>query len=251
MGKGLIQRRLNILFIGNSHTYLHNMPRMLAELVKAANKGFVLGVRQCTGEGVSLEWHWKNPQTRETIVSEEWDAVVLQDRSGGPLENLDSFNTHTRLLDKEIKNRGAETLLFMTWPLKSRPQTLKKLAKAYTAMARDLGAKLAPVGLAWQRVAQLNPDFELYHQDGRHANPFGAYLAACVFFAVLFAESPEGLPGILLINGTKRVDLDPQKALFLQEVAFEMVSEFSPLSVSDPRNRDSVKGRLQRPTPKH
>jgi len=48
---------LNVLFIGNSHTYLHYMPRMLVELVHAANRGFNLRVDMITGEGADLKWH--------------------------------------------------------------------------------------------------------------------------------------------------------------------------------------------------
>ena len=81
---------MNILFIGNSHTYLHYMPQMLWELVHADDSGFELNIDQITGEGVGLKWHWKNSPTLETIRRGPWDYVVLQDRSG-PLEDLGSF----------------------------------------------------------------------------------------------------------------------------------------------------------------
>ncbi len=42
---------LEVLFIGNSHTYLNYMPQMLLALVSAEDRGFELDVDQCTGEG--------------------------------------------------------------------------------------------------------------------------------------------------------------------------------------------------------
>ncbi len=84
----------------------------------------------------------------------------------------------------------------MTWADRIRPETQAVLADAYTKMAQELGAILAPVGLAWEAVLRVDPDFDLHHQDGRHANPIGSYLTACVFYSVLFNTSPEGLPGI-------------------------------------------------------
>ena len=39
---------MNVLFIGNSHTYLHYMPQMLGELVRAADSGFQLNIDQIT-----------------------------------------------------------------------------------------------------------------------------------------------------------------------------------------------------------
>ena len=95
--------KLNVLFIGNSHTYLHYMPQMLGELVRAADCGFKLNIDQITGEGAGLQWHWNNQPSREKIRSGRWDWVVLQDRSGGPLEELETFRTHARRLEEEIR----------------------------------------------------------------------------------------------------------------------------------------------------
>ena len=198
---------------------------MILELAKAEDRGFRLSVDQSTGNGVSLEWHWNNPATRGMITDKRWNYVVLQDRSGGPVEKRASFETHARLLAEEIRNTGAETILYMTWANKPRPETQAILADAYGKMARDLGAGLAPVGLAWERAYRLDPGFNLHHPDGRHANPAGSYLAACVFYAVFFDASPEGLPGTLFIRDKKRVDLDRDRALFLQKIAFETVDK--------------------------
>ena len=112
----------------------------------------------------------------------------------------------------------------MTWALKSEPETQTDLAEAYGHTASELGAKLAPVGLAWQKAQRSDPDLDLFHPDGRHANPAGAYLTACVFYAVLLEKSPEGLPGRLLIKGKDRVNLDEDQARFLQKIAFDIVS---------------------------
>ena len=216
---------LTVLFIGNSHTYLHFMPLMLVELVNAEERGFTVSVAQCTDEGVSLEWHWNNQATGDMIAGKKWDYVVLQDRSGGPLEERASFESHARMLDGEIKKQGAQTVFFLTWALKSEPETQALLAEAYGHVAAELGAKSAPVGLAWERAHQSDPELNLYHSDGRHANPAGAYLTACVFYSVLFGSNPEGLPGTLFIRGKDRVNLEKDKALFLQKAAFEIASK--------------------------
>ena len=214
---------LNVLFIGNSHTYLHYMPQMLVKLAEGDGRGIALHVDQVTGEGAALQWHWNNTSTREKIRSRRWDYVVLQDRSGGPLEDLESFRTHSRLLDGEIRRQGAQTVFYMTWSNKSRPETQGILADAYEQIAAELGAGLSPVGLAWKRVQALNNELNLYHIDDRHANPIGAYLSACVFYAVFFKTSPEGLPAILRIEGKIRLDLAEDRAGFLQKIAYDTV----------------------------
>ncbi len=112
----------------------------------------------------------------------------------------------------------------MTWANRNRPETQALLADAYTNIARELDAILAPVGLAWQQVQRLIPGLDLYHPDGRHANPIGSYLTACVLYAALFNTSPEGLPGAILIEGKVRLDLDQDTARYMQKIAFDAVN---------------------------
>jgi hypothetical protein len=52
---------------------------------------------------------------------------------------------------------------------------------------------VALVGLAWQSVLQHEPQLGLWGPDGSHPSPLGSYLAANVFYALIFDESPSGL----------------------------------------------------------
>ena len=216
--------KYSVLFIGNSHTYLNFMPQMLLMLANAEDRGFELTTNQCTGEGAGLQWHWNNPPSREAIGKKRWDYVVLQDRSGGPLEAPVSFVQHARLLDNQIKKRGARTILYLTWANRKRPGTQAALTEAYTNLANKLKSGIAPVGMAWETVHRVAPGFDLYHRDGRHANPAGSYLAACVFYSVLFNTTPEGLPGTFSHKGKQRLELAGDQARLLQKAAWETVS---------------------------
>ena len=211
------RRSMKVLFIGNSHTYLHYMPRMLVKMAQVA--GRQLYTDQITGEGASLQWHWNNTPTREKIRGRSWDYVVLQDRSGGPLQDIEAFQTYGRRLAEEIQRQEAKIIFFMTWANKTRLETQKSIADAYRELAAEAGAVLAPVGLAWENALARDSTLDLHHIDGRHANPSGAYLTACVFYAVLFNVSPEGLPANLKIKGKIRLDLDVKRAGFLQNMA--------------------------------
>jgi Asp-tRNA(Asn)/Glu-tRNA(Gln) amidotransferase A subunit family amidase len=222
---------MNVLFIGNSHTYLHYMPQMFGELAQAADSSIQLNIDQITGEGAGLQWHWNNQPSREKIRSGRWDWVVLQDRSGGPLEESESFRTHARRLDEEIRRQGAKTVFFMTWANKYRRRTQKMIAEAYLQIAAELGAVLAPVGLAWEKAQALDLELNLHHIDDRHANPSGAYLSACVFYTVFFNASPEGLPATLQIEGKIRLDLAENRAGFLQKIAYETVLEAKRMTI--------------------
>ena len=215
--------KLHVLFIGNSHTYLHYMPQMLVGLGMAGDRGFEIDVEQSVGEGASLEWHWNNEPSRQMMGGRKWDFIVLQDRSGGPLEEPDSFYRHARLLDAEIKKLGAKTVFYLTWAQRDHPAGQARLTEAYSRMAHELNAILAPVGLAWENARRHSSCPAFYHKDGRHASPVGAYLTACVFYAVLAGKSPGGLPESFFIEGKNRPDQEQDQALVLQKVAWETV----------------------------
>ena len=51
----------------------------------------------------------------------------------------------------------------------------------------------APVGFAWSRVHRADPALPLWVDDGSHPTTAGTYLAACVFFAAIFHQSPNGI----------------------------------------------------------
>ena len=87
------------------------------------------------------------------------------------------------------------------------------LTAAYTDIAFEVGAMLAPVGEAFAAALILDPGSPLWLPDNYHPSAEGSYLAACVFFTRVFSESPIGLN---FFGG-----LDPARALFYQEVAAE------------------------------
>ena len=99
---------LRILFIGNSHTYLHKMPWILCELAAVHEGVRPVEVDQCTGNGVSLEWHWHNPGTRGKIAEGGWDYVVLQERSGGTIEDRKVFTVTPGSWTRTSVGRGPE-----------------------------------------------------------------------------------------------------------------------------------------------
>jgi len=74
-----------ILFIGNSHTYMNDVPGLIAELAKAAGKAEVWVTRVLEG-GWELEGHWNDAVAQQKIADTWFDFVMLQERSTKPCE---------------------------------------------------------------------------------------------------------------------------------------------------------------------
>lgn len=208
---------LQVLFIGNSFTYFNDMPKMVAALAKAG-KQRPLRFVQITPGGWTLENHWNDGKARAAIQSRRWDFVVLQEQSMGPLVNKSSMFISAKKLDAEIRRQGAKTLLYMTWAYQNRPEDQAALSQAYLDLAQEIDAEVVPVGLAWRRALQDDPQRKLHLPDKRHPNATGSYLAACVFYATLYDQSPAGLPGDI-------GKLTAAEALPLQVIAWQVAAE--------------------------
>jgi hypothetical protein len=89
------------------------------------------------------------------------------------------------------------------------------LFDGYMSIVHELDTRVAPVGVAWAEAHKQNPQLNLWQDDGSHPAMQGTYLAACVFYATIFDESPEGL--------SYRSDLSKDEAQWLQKVAADAV----------------------------
>ncbi|MEJ5311550.1 MAG: SGNH/GDSL hydrolase family protein [Anaerolineae bacterium] len=209
-----------ILFIGNSYTYCNELPTMLAQLAAAGGKD--VEVHQVTTGGVTLEWHVQNEATLAALT-EPWDIVVLQEHSIRPIQDTPKMAMAAAALQAIIASTGAQTVLFMTWARQHFPEMQAGLARVYNAVAQDIGARVAPVGLAWEAALAADPSLALYTEDKSHPTPLGSYLAACVFYATFFGESPVGLPAKLMTAGGEVLVAIPEaQARLVQSAAWEV-----------------------------
>jgi hypothetical protein len=187
-------KSIRVLFIGNSYTYVNDLPNMLAALARAGNQRPVVYDRETPG-GCTLEKHWKDGKAVKKITAAKWDYVVLQEQSLRPLTDRPRMFEYAAKLDGAIQKQQARTLLYQTWARQDAPQRQDDLSKAYLDLGQELKARVAPVGMAWERALKEDPQRVLYSADKSHPARAGTYLAACVFYATIFGQSPEGLPG--------------------------------------------------------
>jgi len=216
---------VHILFIGNSYTFVNDLPNMFAELAHAGGHKVETGM--VAAGGLTLADHSKSPEVTNQLESSTWDFVVLQEQSEIPA--IQQYRTQemypaARMLAHKIEQTGGIPILFVTWAhRKGLPQAglpdydsmQANIDDGYLGIARELNVPIAPVGYAWSLVTKQNPQLDLWQGDGSHPNEQGTYLAASVFYAVIFHQSPQGL--------TFRADLSSDTAQFLQTIAADTV----------------------------
>ena len=198
------EQKTRILFIGNSYT--GQIKKTVTELFQASSKAETVELKFYAPGGKTLEFHRNHPATINMIKEGGWDVVVLQDQSQTPALFPEKFHSAASGLDKIIDAAGAQTVFYQTWGRRDGDQQnahrfpdydsmQTALSKQYAQAAKRCDASLAAVGDVWAVVRVADPQLgrELYAQDGSHPSPKGAYLAACVFYATIFQESPAGI----------------------------------------------------------
>ncbi|MFK8030210.1 MAG: DUF4886 domain-containing protein [Gammaproteobacteria bacterium] len=211
----------DVLFIGNSFTYYNDSLHKHVRLLLRAGKP--LGdtrhrIRSMTLSGARLVEH--SAGFEAIVDSHSWDAVVMQGHSLGPIseETKQSFQDTARAFDRYLDEQGIQSALFMTWAYTGAPEMTQKLDKSYTETGNELNALVVPVGRAFARVTQNHADIPLRISDKKHPSLAGSYLAACVFYASLYGQSPVGL--------SYTAGLDKAVAFKLQEAAADSVEEY-------------------------
>ena len=225
-----------VLFIGNSYTTVNALPTVFAKLARSGGRRIDAGT--AAGNGWTLENHAGSPITAAKMARKKWDVVVLQEQS--QLPSVEEFRQTqmypaARRLIGAIRNQGARPLFYLTWarrdgwPENGMPDYASMQAAindGYLAIAGDQRVAVAPVGYAWATLVTRGTGASLWQEDGSHPTEAGTYLAACVFYATIFRESPMGL--------AYHSSLSAEEASTIQAVAAETVlgdpAKWPPLS---------------------
>lgn len=210
-----------ILFIGNSFTFENDLPGMFTKLANSGGQPVVTGM--AAQGGWTLADHVNTSETMNQISGSKWDYVVLQEQSEIPAFEQSreaSMYPAARTLVRQIAAVGARPIFFMTWAhqnglpennLQDYKTMQFQIDIGYMGIAQELSAWVAPVGYAWLLAEGQNPQLDLWQEDGSHPSVQGTYLAACVFYAVIFRQSPVGL--------SYQAGLSKETATFIQKVS--------------------------------
>lgn len=214
---------IRVLFIGNSYTETNNLPGMIAQLARQDDRP--LEVEMVVRNGYSLDQHWQEGAARAAIEKGDWDYVVLQDQSEMPLLSPDKTIESGMLFGEVIRKVGAKPLLFVTWTKKYSSDQQQPITDTYIRLAQEIDARLVPVGPVWVDVGRGRVVF--YRPDESHPTPLGTYVAALVFYAVIYDRSPLGLPLEGIVTEPPFNERPTQEIERFQELAWEAAQKLS------------------------
>lgn len=228
---------VRLLFIGNSFTNDNQLDQLVAELaVRAVPEWDNVYATRVTYNGYLLAYHLadaegrgQNPRLRELLVAGTeaeagWDLVVLQAQSQIPafpdsLPDKQSMRAAAAQLHTYSQERGATTMLLLTWGYAAGDPDNSELFPTFTTMQERLTAGYAdleshlsrngaraytiPAGPGFAAVyrsvrnnggnpqAAGSPFGRLYAPDNKHPSLAGSYLTASIVVAAYTGQRVE------------------------------------------------------------
>ena len=209
---------LRIGFVGNSLTYVNDLPGMLAALSRAAGDSPPIETESVAYPNYALEDHLAQGDAVEMIRRGGWDVIALQQGPSTLPESRENLIEYSRRFALIIRDEGAEPALYGVWPEKARLYALDAGIESYRAAADSIRGIHFEAARTWKTAWTHDPTLPLYGPDDFHPSPLGTYAAAVTIYAVVRERSPVGLPFRLEVGG-ETVTLDSLQALTVQRAA--------------------------------
>jgi hypothetical protein len=217
---------IRVLFIGNSLTYVNDLPGTLASLARSV--GDTINVQTAAEGDFALIDHYRGGSTAlAQIAAGGWKFVVLQQGPSTLPINRDSLILSAQLFDTHIRRVGATPALYMVWPTSDRIAFFDAARISYQMAATAVNGVFLPAGRAWVTAWETDPDLKLYHQDGLHPSPLGTYLAALVIYERITGHDARLLPGTAVVEG-RTLNAPEATIRLLQRAAHETNALYPP-----------------------
>jgi hypothetical protein len=194
---------LRAMFVGNSLTYVNDLPRLTAALAAAQADGPTLQTSTWVAPGGTIAERWDDGHAAGALRAGHWDALVLQERGGllactedperrGTKECRSAERAH-REFAMLATAAGAKLLLFATWGPDDAWQrrldnAIRKLAAKLSAGGADV--TVVPVGPTLHAWASRAKDAAVF-PDGIHPGVPASLVAAAQLYAAIAGREPE------------------------------------------------------------
>jgi hypothetical protein len=189
-GPAAAPRTVRVLFVGNSLTYVGNLPAVLEAQAQAAGRG--LSTRMLVRGGATLDDRVRDGSVAGLLQREHFDYVVLQERGGDvlcfqPGACEASGRAHVAL-GGLARAHGAVPVVLGTY--QSLPGASRALVDAERALATKIRARFVPVSEGFRCAHAAAPALDWLAADGMHPGHDLTLLMASRLYASIFGAAP-------------------------------------------------------------
>ena len=170
--------QMKVLFLGNSHTYVNNVPQLVRSLGLTASRPVDMNVESVSGG--HLEDLARQPGLIKRIQEGHYDYVVLQAAMVSQSHKHEYSHDGAVEIARVAVAARTKVLMFPEWSRRGIDET-EYTERVYRGIVGRARGAVAPVGRVWDKVRGHYP-LELWAPDGNHASLAGSFLAANVLF---------------------------------------------------------------------
>ena len=183
----------NLLFIGNSATYVNDLPATLVSLCR--QRGIAITQKQIVKGGRRLKTHAEEPAVYAEIAK-GYDAVFFQENGNAITteeERQKSLEGCKRMVEAAQK-AGFQCWFYVRPPYGNDLAGLRSFDQCilfdrhFTPAAQQWNVQCAYINRAFA-AAIKDHDIPLWGPDNAHTGVQGAYLAVCTFYASIFGRT--------------------------------------------------------------
>jgi hypothetical protein len=183
-----------VLFVGNSVTYVHNLPAMFTAL--AQSQGHEVEAAMLVRGGETLTQHLESGVLTPQVLS-KYDKVVLQER-GGDLVCADfppefiarcqSSREAYATLVKQVRAAGAEPILLGTF--QPDPAASRQMQENEAQLGRELGATTVVVSETVRHAIEKRPSAD-WNAPDHHPGEEQTLLVSIELYRAIFGRLPQ------------------------------------------------------------
>lgn len=188
-----------ILLFGNSHVAgIGNLIKILINTgIPHANITFT------NASGGFLDNESSYQYRAELLKNTSWTHIILQGQKYSQSGVTVYPTLSAQIWIDKAKQQQITPILFPEHPQKGSTTEGKRVHDIHIGIIAQQKSCIAPVGLTWDKVLQIEPLLNLHNNDGNHANLMGQLLTSYVFYEVITGESADLLPFIESIAVTE------------------------------------------------
>lgn len=190
---------LRVLFVGNSYTYSHELPDVVAAV--AAARGIALVTGMLALPNYAIEDHLAR-RDYENMLLRGWDWVLLQQGPSSLPENQVNLRVFSGRAADLARARGIRVALWSAWPALDNAHTWAAAEASYRNAALANNLCVLPVATAWRLARERAPGVQLYADDRLHPERPGTLLAALVVAQGLVPRAHYDAPPNLALHLT-------------------------------------------------
>lgn len=205
-----IARTYRVLYLGNSLTYVNNVPDLVAQI--ALSHGDTIIWDSNTPGGHKILQHSTNPVSLTKISDRNWDIVIIQAQSqetAFPDFQLDTeiYPPAKFLTDSIHRNNICTRVLFYMpagWKYGDNlncaalPEIctydgqFARIRQTHLNIADSMDAGIIPSGISYRRSRAIDSTIDLWSSDNVHPSIFGSYLTALNMYAAITKQATLG-----------------------------------------------------------